>query len=216
MDLGLQMFGSTLRDNGVQVHLLKKYVDDVLLVSSLLRLGSRWNNGRIEHSEEWEKEDADAGLSQEKVTLQVFIDVANSQIKFLKFTGEVSEGSDNKIPVLDSEVWWGTPEEEKVWFSDSDSKTELTPGAGIVSPVRSTVMYSFYAKPMVNQLTILKRSAMPERTKVSTISAEILRRWKCTSVHRSAKAYEEITMKYMDALAAMGYSEIVKSGEEGC
>ena len=34
-----------------------------------------------------------------------------------------------------------------------------------------------------------------------------MRRWKCTSVQRGAGAFRDITTKYMDALAAMGYPE---------
>ena len=44
---------------------------------------------------------------------------------------------------------------------------------------KETLLYEFYAKPMARKLTLLKRSAMPEKMRVSTFSAEILKRLKC-------------------------------------
>ena len=58
---------------------------------------------------------------------------------------------------------------------------------------------------MSNPLTMLRRSAMPESTKVATTASEILRRWKCTSENLGSDSFERITVRYMDNLAAMGY-----------
>ena len=69
-----------------------------------------------------------------------------------------------------------------------------------------TVMYSFFQKPMVNPMTILERSAMPNKTKVATFSSEITRRLRTTSTAVSQAKTEEILMKLMGELEAMGYS----------
>ena len=42
----------------------QKYVDDVLLVSALLTIRSRWDGGKIRHSSEWEDEDITTGKTQ--------------------------------------------------------------------------------------------------------------------------------------------------------
>ena len=209
MDRWLLMFGSTLRSNGVRIRMLKKYVDDVLLVCNNLRLGSRWHQGNICFSELWEQEDIQTGKTREQVTLNVMTKIASTQVSFLKFTGEVSEGPERRVPVLDSELWWGVPEGQHQWFKGQENQGEVIPGQIRDSEPRrkgGTVMYSFYSKPMSNPLTILRRSAMPESTKVATISSEVLRRWKCTSEELSSKSLEDITVKYMDNLTGMGYS----------
>ena len=83
-----------------------------------------------------------------------------------------------------------------------------------------TVMYSFFQKPMVNPMTILERSAMPNKTKVATFSSEITRRLRTTSTAVSQAKTEEILMKLMGELEAMGYSlawrtELLKSAMVG-
>ena len=59
---------------------------------------------------------------------------------------------------------------------------------------------------MANPLCIMRRSAVPEGTKVSTAMAELMRRWKTTSVHLKTEEVEKTMKKYMDNLTAMGYS----------
>ena len=71
----------------------------------------------------------------------------------------------------------GVPEPNRTWFKCKETEKELPPGQEGKTTARSTIMYSFYSKPMANLLTILKRSAMPEGTKVATVTAEIMRRW---------------------------------------
>ena len=54
----------------------------------------------------------------------------------------------------------------------------MIPGDGDPAARKPTVMYQFFKKPMANRLTILKRSAVPEQIKVTTMVSEIIRRWK--------------------------------------
>ena len=53
---------------------------------------------------------------------------------------------------------------------------------------------------------MLARSAIPEGSKVATVSAEIIRRLKRTSTYLGTGVFEQIIRKYMDDLAAMGFS----------
>ena len=59
---------------------------------------------------------------------------------------------------------------------------------------------------MANKIVILKRSALPEGTKVATMVSEIHRRWKNTWEVAPKSVFEEITKNFMDNLAGMGYS----------
>ena len=70
-----------------------------------------------------------------------------------------------------------------------------------------TVMYDFYKKPMARKITILERSAMPNRSKVVTFTAVIIRRLKCTKTAVSKESFETILIEYMDNITAMGYSK---------
>ena len=71
------------------MYLLKKYFDDVIIMTSKLKLRTELRNGRLETTNEDFKEDQD---SREEVTYQFFREVENQVSTFLKFTGEVAEG----------------------------------------------------------------------------------------------------------------------------
>ena len=62
-------------------------------------------------------------------------------------------------------------------------------------------------KKMTNPLSILKRSAVGEGTKVSTAAAEIQRRFKNNSINSDRDKVEDTIMEYMECLIGMGYSE---------
>ena len=60
---------------------------------------------------------------------------------------------------------------------------------------------------MVNPLTILQCSAMPEGMKVATMANEVKRRLKLSSTELDQEESEEVLKTYMEELSAMGYSE---------
>ena len=104
------------------------YVDDLLLISQNLRIGSRWRDGTLHWCRETEIEDLEKGRDNEEVTLQVYLDAANEIIDCLKFTGEVSRDG-RPIPCLDVQLWAGHQEAEGEWFSSSGRKeSEKIPG----------------------------------------------------------------------------------------
>ena len=69
------------------------------------------------------------------------------------------------------------------------------------------LLYKFYKKPMASRIGILRRSCMMEGTKVSTVCAELKRRWKNTSEWCSREDFEKVTKLYLDDLEGMGYSQ---------
>ena len=72
---------------------------------------------------------------------------------------------------------------------------------------RLGVRYTFYKKPMASQISILRRCAIMEGTKVSTTSAELRRRWRNISEYCEKSEFESVTQDYMDDLEGMGYPE---------
>ena len=186
-----------LVDKGVQVHLLTKYVDDVLIVVDTMDLGSRWTSEGICSTEETVQEDTSNCRSRQEVTFEVLKQAANEITPYLKFTGEASV-RETGIPVLDTKIWFGDRKGGHSWYLGGECHGK---GEG------KCLMYSFYSKSMTNPLGILKRSVLAEGTKVSTASAEILRRLKTFSIHANKFMVEETLIEYMDNLLGMGYSE---------
>ena len=77
---------------GFKVHLLVKYVDDVVAVTSNCHLGTRFKDGKLTQTEEDCLQDLQEGRTRSQVTLGVIPAAANSIKSFLKFTGEAPQG----------------------------------------------------------------------------------------------------------------------------
>merc|ERR1711954_579420 len=115
------------------------------------------------------------------------------------------------------EVWMGHPTSREKWFKeDSIGEKETSPGEAGISRDRQTILFRFYKKPMATPYTILRRSAIPENTKVATMSAEISRRLKRTSTLLSKEDNKVIIREFVDSLLAMGYpTEWIRKVLEG-
>ena len=90
MDDWIEKYKSILSGHGINVHLIKKYVDDVLVLVDNLRLGTRLEGTLLRWREEWEEEDARLGRSAEENTMDILRTLANQVHDFLEFTSEVS------------------------------------------------------------------------------------------------------------------------------
>ena len=156
-------------------------MDDILGIVTCFRGGTRWINGRLQHSEEEEEKDAREGKSKQEVTLEALKEMANSLTPYLRFTGEVSLNG-QPIPVLDTQIWYGDNKGGDKWFQGGRTHGKAD-GKG--------VQYTFYSKPMTNPLGILRRSALSENTKVSTAGAEVMRRIKNCSEDSDKRLVEE-------------------------
>ena len=69
MDDWLKSFIAKLEDCGVKVWLLKKYVDDVLIVCEMLKKGAHYVGGKIEYTDV--SKDEDSNRSKPEVTLNL-------------------------------------------------------------------------------------------------------------------------------------------------
>ena len=202
MELWIREMKQRMENAGFEVFLIKKYVDDVLVVCSKTRRGHRLVDGRLERSCESFGHDVREKLCEDQKTLEILIKLANSVMPFLKFTGEASKNTEG-IPVLDTTVWIGKHEHPGPLFKGEGDMRP--PGETQGDKKQSGVQYRFYKKPMASRINILKRSAMVETTKVSTACAELLRRWKTTSQFCKSETFNRITREYMDDLEGMGY-----------
>ena len=71
MDDWAEKFRVKVEAQGIKIYLLKKYVDDVLVVTSTLSLGSRWDGIKVVISDESREADEKAGRTRADVTMEV-------------------------------------------------------------------------------------------------------------------------------------------------
>ena len=158
-------------------------MDDVLVITTNLQVGSRLRNGKIERDDDTIREDLENKTSRDEITMRVLRDAANNVLKFLEFTSEVAQGKNSPVTCLDSKLYFGKLERQPKWFNHSKNG-ETAPGSR--EEVGNTFMgvgYSFYKKPVSNPITLRKISAMPNSVKLATFSSEVIRRLKKTSVY---------------------------------
>ena len=112
MDQWIELFAERLNSAGMTTWLLKKYVDDILVITTNLKIGTRYTDGKFVHNTENEEEDLREGRTASDVTMNVLKEIANGIIPFLEFTAEVSNGKKAPVPCLDSQLWYGDIERQ--------------------------------------------------------------------------------------------------------
>ena len=192
----------------VNLHLLKKYVDDCIVAMDTLRAGTRWS--KVEKAMVWSQETQDLDTHQGKVrqvnSMEQVALMASDIVSCLKFTNDCPQiNSEGTMAVLDTQMWTGQEARQtgipRDMLEDKDLiKTKM-------GPLREIVLYKFYQKPMANRVGNRKASAAPEQQKVSTTSQEFLRRLKNTSRDLPPEVIEEVIMTYMEELQEGGYTE---------
>ena len=112
MEDWITKFREILEQNNVEILVLTKYVDDVLIICKNLPLGAYWNGNRISHSKSVRMKHVTSGMTRDRLTLEVLKDIAGSVHDFLEFTGECVE-NDTPIACLDTQLWMGKIEGNK-------------------------------------------------------------------------------------------------------
>ena len=108
-----------MQEAGLKVHLLKKYVDDVLVVCSMARVGQRYIGGELIRTCETFSEDKSSGRTSEENTLEILETMVNSIYPYLKFTGEAST-PERAIPVLDCSMKISKMEQDGESFREEE------------------------------------------------------------------------------------------------
>ena len=174
---------------GLETKISFRFVDDLRIFLYGLNHGWRWHEGKFQFNLDWEEEDKESGLSSEQLTSREMRKVMDSIYPELKFEMEIPSMFDGKLPTLDFQVW----------------------------VEGNQVSYSFYQKPMARKSVIHKSSALSEKTKVSSLSQDLIRRMKNTSESVPDKVRIDIVNEYSDQLLSSGYSptqtqDIIKLG----
>ena len=185
-----------MAENQLVSWLLSRYVDDVAMLLQAVKKGVRWCPGckALAHSDSWEKEDAVAGHSNTKRTMDVMRDAMNSINGDIQVTVEIPEESNSEtLPVLDIQCWV-----EKKKENSSISKNG--------KPTQK-LLYNFYKKPMASHLCLMKRSAMPENTRHHSLANEMVRMMKNVTEMASQDMRNAVVDSYTARLKSSGYEE---------
>ena len=112
--------------------------------------------GSLCHTMEWELEDMQAGKSPSRRSAEVMISMMKDIFPFLRFTIELGEDfPDGKLPSLDTKVWV-----LNAW----------------------TILFEFFEKTMASNLMVEAGSALSQEVKLATLSEEVTRRLRNTSL----------------------------------
>ena len=182
-----------LQENGMETQVAARYVDDIRIMMRALKMGWRWTGKRLEFREDWLEEDSKEGLTRTERTARVLNNIMNSIHTNLRFTMETPENfKDQKLPALDTQVWL------------EDNK----------------LIYSFYEKPMAAKTVIRRGSALGENIKVASLSQDLVRRMKNTSLVLPTSDRVKVVDAYTSKLMSSGYSRsqtktIVVAGLKG-
>ena len=127
--------------------LTKIYVDDLNGLFKIIAPGTEYKDGKLVFNKEKEMEDLK--LPNDKVTMEVIKNVANSITDMIKMTVDYpSNYEDMKVPMLDL----------KVWLNESE---------------RNKIFYTFYEKSTKSPFVISKSSAMPISKKIECLGQEV-------------------------------------------
>ena len=163
------------------------------------------NTNRLAYSQKWEEEDKRENLSDEKRTMNVVKNIMNSIYRNIKVDVEVPENfKDAKLPVLDFKCW-------------VENKSD---GGREIKPRTKKLLYTYFEKEMSTKYSILKTSAMPENTKINSLSNDMIRRMKNTSELLDQKVRNSVVDKYAERLLHSGYKRdqvrnVVEAGLKG-
>ena len=189
----------------LEVHLLKKYVDDVLVALQGVRPGVRYDKQNKILTWSTEAEEEDKQKTREELTMSLFCELATDVEKCLDFTWDSPERNTNgMLPVLDTQMWVGKEQRTigvPIEFTGGEEK------GCKVGELKNIILYTFYRKPMATDRPILRKSAMPEGIVRSTVCNEFIRRFKNVSRDLPTNHIEQVTETYCQDLKRGGFPE---------
>ena len=157
-----------------------RYMDDLRVFMLALKMGWRWKEDGFYFCKEWEEEDLLSGKSPTLRTAENMILAMSSLLKFLKFTMEIPEQfEDGKLPTLDTKIWI---QNRRVW-------------------------YMFFEKPMSANVVIQAESALSEQVKLASLTQEVVRRLKHTSLELPHSSRLEVLELFSQKLTNSGHGQ---------
>ena len=90
-----------IKQSNVRIIGSARYMDDVRVWLRSVRLGWRWQEGRLTYMRNWRLEEEDAGMTSLQKTSQVLEGMMNSICSWLNLTMEHEEMFGGVLPTLD-------------------------------------------------------------------------------------------------------------------
>ena len=189
-----------LEKEDIKILLKALYVDDIRTLTTALKKGKRWNERekKFEFREDWRQEDEIAGESTTKRMAREIKKVMDSIYPNLSFEMETAEDFRNeRLPTLDFSMWLDQCEN------------------GMQS-----IKYTFYEKEINTKFCIMEKSAVAEKSKISSLTQEVIRRMVNTCGDMEQGERNAILESFIEKLKVSGYKkaqikEIITCGLKG-
>ena len=160
-----------------------RFVDDTRALVRGVKDGWAWEDGKMVFSKEKEEEDKKSKDSLAQKTAKEFRKILDSFSPELKSTTETCDDFENgRCATLDFECWL-----------EDDGKGG------------QKILYSYFEKLVSKKTAIMKKSALGENMKISSLTQEVIRRMKNTSLDVDMKERISIINKYHKRLQRSGY-----------
>jgi hypothetical protein len=169
-------------ENNIRIGKSNRYMDDIRTFLKVLREGWRWMEGGLCYTKNWEQEDRTSGISSSRRTANILVGMMNDIFPFLNFTIELGEDFvDGKLPSLDT----------KIWVQDGWK-----------------ILFEFFEKTMASNLMVEAGSALSKDVKMATLSEEITRRLRNTSLDLDHSCRLEIMERACIKMKTSGHSDV--------
>ena len=181
-----------LGELGLKIWLYSRYMDDGRAAMPPIKPGWRWQGSSLKYCIRWEQEDQE--LSDIEITKRVILRTLNGVEGYLSFTIETEEDyPEGWLPTLDTKL--------KVDGSNQ-------------------ILYDFFEKPTSSNMTVQRRTAMGEDSKIQVLSNDLVRRLLNSSEKLGQGAKVQIVDDYSQKLVNSGYrgeqlSRIITNGIKG-
>ena len=116
-------FSKVSIENEIKLDLNLRYVDDDDLVQPAIPPGWRWIGGKMVYDKDYEQQDKELGLTPDRRTANVMVDLANSIHKDIQMVGDTP--SDHSAVMGRSQCWtwpssWGCGGGDSVCWEAAD------------------------------------------------------------------------------------------------
>ena len=135
-----------------------------------MRPGIEWNRSTRTFNWSPEKEQMDKNQNMEQITMQEFARMASDVLDCLNFTWDSpSCNSNNKMPVLDTQLWVGMP--NRTWDIPQDIFPDQNTLPINPNDLKPVILYSFYKKEIATKTPMNSRTAVPNKTLTLSVTA---------------------------------------------
>jgi hypothetical protein len=143
-----------ISESGLNIHMYKRYVDDINIVMEAPDMGARYVNGSVVITEYTKDEDRER--ENDERCMKFVRSVANCIHPSIQVEVDYcSNYQDRKLPILDLKVW-----------------IEKRTVEGVETQY---ILHEFYAKSVASKFVVHARSALPWNVKRTVLTQEVLR-----------------------------------------